>query len=307
MVDRLAGARNGNAAGTRSSTAASGAAVKRTHERQKRPAVGELMGGHDHFELAIGIDYSGAKTPLSRSAALQVYKALPGSVPRIVTSPASSDNRKRHWNRKEIAWWLAEQLQQQRRLIVAIDHGFSFPVDYFQRNQLRDWHQFLEDFVTHWPTRDETVSIDDLRANENSLAQRRRGSSRELRLTEAWSGSAKSVFQFDVQGSVAKSTHAGIPWLHWLRAQFQHQIHWWPYDGWEPPQGKSIFCEGYPTLLRKRYPREGRSADQHDAYCLAAWLRRLVDQQTLGRYLNVPLTDQEREIARREGWILGVL
>ena len=34
-----------------------------------------------------------------------------------------------------------------------------------------------------------------------------------LRLTEERAGSTKSVFQFDVQGSVAKSTHAGIPWL----------------------------------------------------------------------------------------------
>lgn len=307
MGDRLAGARNGNAAGIRSSTVASGAAVKKPQERQKRPAVGDLMRAHDDFELAIGIDYSGAKTPLSRSAALQVYKASPGSEPRIVTSPASSDNRKRNWNRKEIAWWLAEHLQEERRMIVAIDHGFSFPIDYFQRNQIHDWNQFLEDFVAHWATGEETVSIDDLRANEKSLVQQRCGSSRELRLTESWSGSAKSVFQFDVQGSVAKSTHAGIPWLHWLKAKFQYQVHWWPFDGWDPPQEKSIICEGYPTLLRKRYPREGRSADQHDAYCLAAWLRRLVDQQTLGHYLNVPLTDQEREIALREGWILGVL
>jgi hypothetical protein len=29
--------------------------------------------------------------------------------------------------------------------------------------------------------------------------------------SEERSGSAKSVFHFDVQGSVAKSTHAGIP------------------------------------------------------------------------------------------------
>jgi hypothetical protein len=27
---------------------------------------------------------------------------------------------------------------------------------------------------------------------------------------------AKRVFLFDVQGAVAKSTHAGLPWLHEL-------------------------------------------------------------------------------------------
>lgn len=43
------------------------------------------------------------------------------------------------------------------------------------------------------------------------------GDASELRLCERWSSSAKSVFHVDVQGSVAKSTHAGIPWLKRLR------------------------------------------------------------------------------------------
>ena len=43
------------------------------------------------------------------------------------------------------------------------------------------------------------------------------GEASELRLCERWTSSAKSVFHFDVRGSVAKSTHAGIPWLKRLR------------------------------------------------------------------------------------------
>jgi hypothetical protein len=35
-------------------------------------------------------------------------------------------------------------------------------------------------------------------------------------LTEIRAGAAKSVFHFDVPGSVAKSTHAGLPWLRYL-------------------------------------------------------------------------------------------
>jgi hypothetical protein len=45
----------------------------------------------------------------------------------------------------------------------------------------------------------------------------RAGNARWRRLTEERAGGAKSVFHFDVQGSVAKSTHAGIPWLHFIR------------------------------------------------------------------------------------------
>ena len=43
------------------------------------------------------------------------------------------------------------------------------------------------------------------------------GNARRRRLTEERAGGAKSVFHFDVQRSVAKSTHAGIPWLRFIR------------------------------------------------------------------------------------------
>ena len=36
---------------------------------------------------------------------------------------------------------------------------------------------------------------------------------------------AKSVFHFDVQVSVAKSTHAGLPWLRYLRQQLGGRVH----------------------------------------------------------------------------------
>ncbi|MFY9830709.1 MAG: hypothetical protein WAK69_19305, partial [Rhodoplanes sp.] len=58
----------------------------------------------------------------------------------------------------------------------------------------------------------------------------RMSNSRWRRLTEECTGRAKSVFQFDVQGSVAKSTHAGIPWLRCIRQQFGSRVHFWPRD-----------------------------------------------------------------------------
>jgi len=46
--------------------------------------------------------------------------------------------------------------------------------------------------------------------------RKRMGETTWLRLTEQWTATAKSVFLFDVQGSVAKSTFAGLPWLLYL-------------------------------------------------------------------------------------------
>jgi hypothetical protein len=50
------------------------------------------------------------------------------------------------------------------------------------------------------------------------------------------------------------------------------RIHFWPFDGVEVPEGKSVVAEVYPSLSRRRYSKEGRSPDEHDAYSVAAWL-----------------------------------
>lgn len=257
------------------------------------------------FDLCIGIDYSGAKTPITRSSALQVYAADNGALPQPVASPSATDRAMRHWCRKEIAGWLIEQARADRRFIAGIDHGFSFPISYFQRYQLRSWHDFLSDFCRHWPTDRDDVQVDAIR-NQSGGQLPRTGAGKELRLTEQWSSSAKSVFQFDMQGSVAKSTHTGIPWLQRIGQEVGDRLHFWPFDGWSVPPGKSVIAEVYPSIFRNRYPREDRSCDQQDAYAVARWLSETVDRGFLDRYFAPPLTDQEQATANLEGWILGI-
>jgi hypothetical protein len=53
---------------------------------------------------------------------------------------------------------------------------------------------------------------------------------------------------FDVQGSVAKSTHSGIPWLRFIRQRLGPRVHFWPFDGWDIPPGRSAIAEVYPAL-----------------------------------------------------------
>lgn len=76
------------------------------------------------------------------------------------------------------------------------------------------------------------------------------GRNNEFRLCERWTSSAKSVFQFDVQGAVAKSTHAGIPWLKRIREAAGEHVHIWPFDGWTPAEGKAVIAEVYPSIFR---------------------------------------------------------
>jgi hypothetical protein len=46
---------------------------------------------------------------------------------------------------------------------------------------------------------------------------------------------------------------------------------------------------------------------QHDAYSIAAWMRRADLNGSLTFFVNVDLEDHERTVAEIEGWILGVL
>ena len=253
------------------------------------------------FCLHIGIDYSGAQKPTARLKGLQVYVATDG-MPDRVPPPVAAKGRRPNWCRREIAEWLIEQARSGRRFIVGIDHAFSFPEPHFRRYGLASWPEFPEHFVEHWPTHEPHGYVDLLREGR----PQRTSSSDEFRLCERWTSSAKSVFRFDCQGQVAKSTHAGIPWLWHIRREVGDLVHFWPFDGWEAPTGRSVIAEAYPSIFRSRYPREDRSPDQQDAYSVARWLIETCENDFLERYLDPPLTPEERGVAMLEGWILGV-
>jgi hypothetical protein len=222
------------------------------------------------FARTIGIDYSGAETPTASLKGLRVYIADGDGLPVEVPPPPSA---RKYWTRKGIAEWLVQRLAEDASTLVGIDHGFSFPLRYFG-------------------------------IAGNGAA--RLGNARWRRLTEERAGGAKSVFHFDVQGSVAKSTHAGIPWLRFIRQRLGARVHFWPFDGWSIPAGKSAIAEVYPALWSRGFANEGRTGDQHDAFSIAAWLSRADRDGRLAAFLNPDLSPPERTLAQVEGWILGV-
>ena len=256
------------------------------------------------FARYIGIDYSGAQTPTSSLKGLRVYIAEGAGPPEEVLPPPSP---RKYWTRKGAAHWLVERLSEDVPTLVGIDHGFSFPLRYFEVHGLEpDWAAFLDDFQSHWPTDENHTYVDFVRDGSAGKGAARTGNARWRRLTEERAGGAKSVFHFDVQGQVAKSTHAGIPWLRFMRRELDDWVHFWPFDGWDIPQGKSVIVEVYPALWSRNFAREGRTGDQHDAYSIAASLSRADRDGSLGGFLDPNLTPPERSVAQVEGWILGV-
>ncbi len=256
------------------------------------------------FARYVGIDYSGAETPTASLKGLRVYMAEGNPPPAEMLPPPSP---RKYWTRRGIAEWLVERLAEDTTALVGIDHGFSFPLRYFEVHRLKpDWPSFLDDFQHHWPTDDDHTYVDFVRQGACGNGAARMGNARWRRLTEERTGRAKSVLHFDVQGSVAKSTHAGIPWLRFMRQRLAGSVHFWPFDGWEIPAGRSAVTEVYPALWSRSFARADRTGDQHDAYSIAAWLSEADRDSSLGAFLKPSLTPPERAVAQVEGWILGV-
>jgi hypothetical protein len=256
-----------------------------------------------NFVRYIGIDYSGAETPTSSLKGLRVYSASQDTKPHEVQPPPSP---RKYWTRRGIAEWLVETLRMEVPTLVGIDHGFSFPLRYFEVHHLPpDWPNFLDDFHHHWPTDEGNTYVDFVRDGICGKGDERMGNNRWRRITEE-RAKAKSVFHFDVQGQVAKSTHAGLPWLRYIRNELGGSVHFWPFDGWDIPPGRSAIVEAYPSLYKNGFAPEGRTPDQHDAYAIAAWMQQADQNGQLSKYLHPNLTPQERGIAGVEGWILGV-
>ena len=83
------------------------------------------------------------------------------SLPVEVEPPPSP---RKYWTRRGLAEWLTERLSEDVPTIVGIDHGFSFPLRYFEVHWLEpDWPTFLDDFQKHWPTDAEHTYVDFIR------------------------------------------------------------------------------------------------------------------------------------------------
>lgn len=255
------------------------------------------------FDRYVGIDYSGAETCDASLRGLQVYLADAAGEARPVNPPPPSRSK---WTRREVAAWLVERLSETSATIVGIDHGFSFPKKYFDEHRLpNDWGVFLNDFQDHWPTDEPNMSVEDVRKGVFGQGALRLGNNRWRRITETRS-KAKSVFHFDVPGSVAKSTHSGLPWLRYMRNHLGKSVQFWPFDGWGVLPGRSVILEVYPALWSHGFSRQNRNVHQHDAYAAAEWLRQRDLDETLLSFFTPTLTPDEKKVAEIEGWILGI-
>jgi hypothetical protein len=249
---------------------------------------------HQH----IGIDYSGASSPIHARPNLKICRSFAANQPALVQPP-----NKGHWSRASAYAWITGLLDEgsDEPVLIGLDHGFSWPQTYLDALNLKNWQQVLDNVEIHFG------SLRDLQINGNVDLKSFEAFESDLRLTEERTVAAKPVFDFRPHG-VAHSTLAGLPWISLLRKQFGKKIHFWPFDGWTPPDDKHCIVEVYPTLFRRRYAADtkGMDGDSRDAYCACRWIQEADQNGWLATYFHPQLTATQDARARREGWILGV-
>lgn len=253
------------------------------------------------FERYIGIDYSGAAKPITPIQGLRVFVADRQEGPR---EERDSVLPNRNWTRARLASWLLARLREETPTIVGLDHAFSYPLEAMDEVASTGWDDFLAWFEERWATRTSAVR-DSLSANQEALSTQ----GKALRLTDRYAPTAMPICKgWKAEGpNVFYSTHAGIPWLRWLRERVGKHVHFWPFDGFEVAPGMSVIAEVYPRVFRRRYePRASFTPDQRDAWLVCQWLRDRDDRNCLGPWFQPPLDADEQWQAQREGWILGV-
>lgn len=267
------------------------------------------------FSVFVGIDYSGAWHCGAGLSGLRVFRSDESLLTSTEVRPSGSSRA--HWSREGVAHWLVECLSDstQGPVLVGLDHALSFPAEYFALHGIPlNWERFLEHFCVGWPLTRRDQTVKGLYTAYVRAFGAPHGQARWRRIAEKRSKGAKSVFHFGVPGSVASSTHAGLPWIQFLRnhPRLMGRVHFWPFDGWIPKPGHSVVAEVYPSLWNKRWEKRHHTQDQHDACVIVNAFIEAQKSRELSRWFNpetwrgVHLSEHERFLAGVEGWILGL-
>ena len=255
------------------------------------------------FDRYIGMDYSGAETPETSLFGLRVYIAEGKPPPRgkAATEPPEVLDAQRAGR---VALAILQEMSKNHRRHRS---RLFIPPSYFDRYKIKqDWDAFLDDFCDHWPTDAPHIYVDFIRDGLHGKGSERQGNSAWLRITEKHAPGTQSVFKFDVQGSVAKSTFAGIPWLRDCEGRMVHLSISGPLTvGYPQMTVMSLQRCILPSFVADILLRT-RHGHQQDAYATCRWLQEMDHYDYLPRFFDPPLTPDERKAAAVEGWILGV-
>lgn len=261
------------------------------------------------FHRYLGIDYSGAGLPSVPARGIRVFETRGSGAAQEIRAGVVG---KRAWSREQLRAFLEEALTAGEPTLVGIDHAFSLPKAKLDAAGVRSWDDVLDLFLERVQTQERTVEAARHHPACRGLLEAASNApfGERFRLIDRRTPGAKSVYHY-VGPGVAHSTMAGIAQLALLRRELAEAgapVAFWPFDSLPEGSAFSLVVEAYPALCNRQYERlAGHTGDQHDARCVALWLRDCDRDGRLGVYLNPPWTERELAEVRVEGWILGVM
>src|SRR5262249_54846432 len=95
------------------------------------------------------------------------------------------------------------------------------------------------------------------------------------------------------------STHAGIPWLRFLRKNLGDRVHFWPFDGWKVPPGKSAVVEVYPAEPLRRMGDRGVLRVVNNTYLNETYLPKAIAFYHCGNSAAMAFARRSTEIVLR--------
>lgn len=290
------------------------------------------------FDTIVMTDWSARNAPspvrpTKDAIWIAVFRGDRGEAPRYV--------RTRH----EAIRWLADVLSAEaaagRRVLAGFDFPFGYPAGVARRicgsdRALDLWDWFAAQ-VSDGP--DNASNRFDLAARINALydgtgpfwgrpesaafpaiptrRSDRQGTDHppEHRHAERRAKGAKTVWQLAYAGSVGSQVILGLPALVALRADPRLAGHTavWPFEtGLRIPQAQIVLAEVYPSLWQARAHRERAADEVLDSAQVRVTAEELAALDAAGHLARAFLGPDDaepyvrEEIAREEGWILGL-
>ena len=182
------------------------------------------------FDRHIGIDYSGAETATSSLRGLRVFRTRGGAEPEEVPLPPSPQ---KYWTRKELAYALVRWLFEDDPTLVAIDHGFSFPVRYFEKHGIPPATGTCSSTistVTGLPTRT-TCTWTSFATRAAATALRARAAAGGDDSPRYGRAVPSRSFTSMCRGRWPTPLTRGFRGCGSSAASFGAQVHFWPFDG----------------------------------------------------------------------------
>lgn len=210
-----------------------------------------------NFDRFIGIDWSGAKSPV-HTKSIAIAETLRGNNAPKLINPASH----KYWSRSEVASYILNLLKKDERILIGIDANFGYAAEVVAAQfgpqaiyqdlwrevdeaSKDDLNFFSEKFWQQWP---EYFWTDGKRPDHITLPRR----VIENECGVAGLGWPESPFKLIGPKQVGKGGLAAMRLAHYLKQSCGDQICIWPFEQEIVNSAKIIISEIYPRQFLKR-------------------------------------------------------